>query len=148
MKILNRIPFFQSLSVIGIPLLMLSTWTFGWASTESADVNVTMDYWAPYYRPALAVVPDGVSIHIVNPTSSPHTVTHNDCRVSRPCAFDTGAVQPGQDFTIPSLPLGRYSYFCVLHPIMKGEIFVVPKDTMLNQTATQNTLSNVHAKND
>jgi plastocyanin len=145
MKIMNRMTFSQSLHWIGIPLLSLLTWTFGWPSTLPADVDVTMDYWTPYYRPALAIVPDGVSIHIVNPTSSPHSVTHDGCRLSRPCAFDTGAVQPGQDFTIPSLPPGRYSYYCLLHPIMKGDILVIPKDTMLSQAATQDTRVNTHA---
>lgn len=148
MKILTCKTFFQSLSGIGILLLLLSTWTFGWASTQPADVKVTMDYWAPYYRPALAIVPDGVSIHIVNPTSSPHSMTHDGCRISRPCAFDTGAVQPGKDFTIPSLPPGRYSYYCMLHPIMKGDIIVLPKDTMLSRAEAQDTWPNTGAKND
>jgi plastocyanin len=147
MKILNRKTFTQSLYGIGIPFLLLASWSFGQASTQPADVNVTMDYWAPYYRPALAIVPDGVSIHIVNPTSSPHSVTHDGCRISGPCAFDTGAVQPGKDFTIPSLPPGRYSYYCVLHPIMKGDIIVLPKDTMLSRAEAQDTWPNTRVKN-
>ena len=49
----------SALRVLGIPLFLLSTWGFGWASTDVSDVKVRMDYWAPYYRPALAIVPDG-----------------------------------------------------------------------------------------
>ena len=126
----------QCLRVLGILVLLLSIWSCGWASSqlsEGSDIKVTMDYWAPYYRPALAVVPDGGSIHIVNPTSSPHTLTHDGCRSSGPCAFDTGAVQPGKEITIPSLPPGRYSYYCALHPIMTGEIIVLPSEPMLSQ---------------
>jgi len=110
----------------------------GLASTQPSDVSViqvVMDYWAPYYRPAQAIVPDGVSIRIVNPTSSPHTLTHEGCRMSGNCAFDTGAVQPGKDFTIQSLPPGRYPYYCALHPIMTGEIIVIPRKPMLSQAA-------------
>jgi plastocyanin len=148
MMVLKLTSITTSLRVLGIPLLLLSNWSFGWGSTQLSDVKVTMDYWAPYYSPALAIVPDGVSIHIVNPTSSPHTLTHDGCRMSGPCAFDTGALQSGQDFTIPALPPGRYSYYCVLHPIMKGEIIVIPNNPMLSQAETQDNLTDTHAKKD
>lgn len=140
MNFLNRpkILQFQCLKVSVFFLLLLTTWCLGWASTQtSSDVKVAMDYWAPYYSPARVTVPAGGSIHIVNPTSSPHTVTHEGCRRSGPCAFDTGALQSGQSFTIPSLPPGQYPYYCVLHPIMKGEIIVIPDNSMLSQAATQ-----------
>ncbi len=140
MKFLKLSSIIQSLGILGISLLLLSTWSVGWASTQASDafdMKVTMDYWAPYYRPAQAIVPDGVSIHIVNPTSSPHTLTHDGCRMSDPCAFDTGAVQPGKEFTIPALPPGRYAYYCALHPIMRGEIIVIPREPMLSQAANK-----------
>lgn len=146
MKILNRLIFFKPLVVIGFPLLLLWTLNYGWASTQPSGVNVSMDYWAPYYRPALAIVPDGASIHVVNPTSSPHSMMHDGCRVAGSCAFDTGAVQPGQEFTIPSLPPGRYSYYCVLHPIMKGEILVIPHNPMLSQAVNQHHRPDTHTK--
>jgi plastocyanin len=150
MKVLKLTIISQSLSILGISLLLLSAVGFGWASNQPLDVKVTMDYWAPYYRPASAIVPDGASIHIVNPTSSPHNLTHDGCRTSRPgsCAFDTGAVQPGQDFTIPSLPPGRYSYFCALHPIMMGEIIVITREPMLSQTPNNEHLVNTHNQKD
>jgi len=140
MKVLKRTLIIQSLGILGISLLLLSSWNIGWASTQTthvSDMKVTMDYWAPYYRPAVASVPDGVAIHIVNPTSSPHTLTHDGCRMSGSCAFDTGAVQPGKEFTIPALPPGKYSYYCALHPIMTGEIIVLPREPMLSQAANK-----------
>lgn len=151
MKVLNHTTISKTLSILGILLLtILSTVGLGWASNHPLDVKVTMEYWAPYYSPALAIVPDGASINIVNPTSSPHTLTHDGCRMSGPgpCAFDTGAVQPGQDFTIPSLPPGRYSYFCALHPIMKGEINVMTRQPMISQTANKDNLLNPHNQKD
>jgi plastocyanin len=138
MKLFKNIPFSHSLHVLGVCFLLLSTWSFGRASTLSSEVSVRMDYWAPYYRPVQVIVPDGVAISIINPTSSPHTLTHDDCRMSGPCAFDTGAVQPGHGFMIPALPPGRYSYYCVLHPIMKGEIIVIPQQPMLSQEGNPN----------
>ena len=133
----------KHLNILGFSLLLLSIGSLALASNQPSDmsgmsdIKVTMDYWAPYYRPAQAIVPDGVSIRIVNPTSSPHTLTHEGCRMSGTCAFDTGAVQPGKDFTIPSLPPGRYAYYCVLHPIMTGEIIVMPGKPMLRQAANK-----------
>jgi plastocyanin len=151
MKVLKLTTISQSLSILGIPfLLLLSAAGLGWASNQPLDVKVTMDYWAPYYSPVLAIVPEGASIHIVNPTSSPHTLTHDGCRISGPgpCAFDTGAVQPGQDFTIPSLSSGRYSYFCALHPIMKGEIIVMTQQPLLSQTPNNEHLVITHNQKD
>ena len=136
MNFLNR----KHLNILAFSIISLMACGSGWGSTQPSDVSnmkVTMDYWAPYYRPALAIVPDGVPILIVNPTSSPHTLTHEGCRKSGPCAFDTGTVQPGKDFTIPSLPPGRYSYYCALHPIMTGEIIVLPRKPMLSQAANK-----------
>lgn len=119
---------------------MLLGGSVGWASNQPSDLSdmqVVMDYWAPYYRPAQTIVPDGVSIRILNPTSSPHTLTHEGCRMSGTCAFDTGAVQPGKDFTLHSLPPGRYSYYCALHPIMTGEIIVIPQKSIPDQAVNK-----------
>ncbi|MDT3776080.1 cupredoxin domain-containing protein [Nitrospira sp. MA-1] len=146
MKILNGTTFATTLIMVGCPLLLFSTLNPVWASTQPPEVKVSMDYWAPYYSPALAIVPDGASIHVVNPTSSPHSLTHDGCRRTGSCAFDTGAIQPGQEFTIHSLPPGRYSYYCVLHPIMKGEIIVIPDHTVINQGATDDYRTATHAK--
>ncbi len=117
----------------GIFLVVFSMGSLVEASSQPSPVKVLMDYWAPYYRPASAIVHDGGAIHIVNSTSSPHTVTHEGCRGGGTCAFDTGAVQPRTTFIIPPLPPGRYSYFCMLHPIMKGEIVVTPRHSILGQ---------------
>ena len=147
MKFLNRKTFSTTLIKVGFPLfLLLSTLNYTWGSTPPSGANVSMDYWAPYYRPALAIVPVGVSIRVVNPTSSPHSLTHDGCRVAGSCAFDTGAVPPGQEFTIPSLPPGRYSYYCVLHPIMKGEIIVIPHHSVISQGTTHDHRTTTQAK--
>jgi plastocyanin len=146
MKILNWTTISPTLNVVGIFLLFLPIYNYALASTQPSGVKVSMDYGAPYYRPALAMVPDGVSIHVVNPTSSPHSLTHDGCRGAGSCAFDTGAVQPGKEFTISSLPPGRYSYYCVLHPIMKGEIIVIPHHTVISQGAIHDHPLTTHAK--
>jgi plastocyanin len=135
MNVLNPPHSSTLFEIFVIPLFVLLSWSIGWGSTQSSPIHITMEYWAPYYSPALAMVPEGESVRIRNPTSSPHTITHEGCRKSGPCAFDTGAVQPGEDFLISSLPPGRYPYYCELHPIMRGEIVVIPRTPLLNQAA-------------
>ena len=131
--------FYKHSVVVGFsPFILLITLGIGGATTSGPVVQVKMDYDAPYYRPARAIVSDGVSIHIVNPTSSPHTLTHDGCRKPGLCLFDTGAVQPGEDFMIPSLAPGKYSYYCALHPIMQGEIIVVPHKPLPQRTGNTN----------
>ena len=139
MKTWESIHFFKSSAFLGFFFVMLlTTLGIGGATTPVPIVQVKMDYEAPYYRPARAIVSDGVAIQILNPTSSPHTLTHDGCRNSGLCLFDTGAVQPGEDFTITSLSPGKYSYYCELHPIMQGEIVVISQKPLPQPTANKN----------
>ena len=85
---------------------------------------IRMEHWPPYYRPLEAYLWSGVSIHWVNTTASSHTVRHDDCVTGNVCAFDSGAVGPGQPYVLPGLPPGRYPYHCALHPIMGGTLLV------------------------
>lgn len=96
-----------------------------YAIPSSASTLVSMAYHAPYYSPAQAMVPVGGSIQVFNATSSPHTLTHDGCRHSGPCRFDTGVLRPGEEYRLSGLPPGRYPYYCVLHPIMQGEIIIM-----------------------
>lgn len=87
-------------------------------------LSIAMENWAPYYQPAVAVVPPDTPIQWVNPTPSSHTIRHDGCATGGPCAFDSGAVRPQGEYTLPGLPPGRYSYHCELHPIMRGVVIV------------------------
>ena len=95
-------------------------------SAESTLQNdpILMEHWPPYYRPLVAYVWSGVPIQWVNTTASPHTVRHDDCVTGEACLFDSGSVRPGEFYTIPGLPPGRYPYHCELHPIMGGTLTV------------------------
>lgn len=98
----------------GVPALNLPTTT-----------QILMENGSPYYVPATATVVSGTPIRWENPTPTHHTVTHNDCaKDESPCLFDSGTVPPGGHFTVRSLPAGRYSYHCGIHPIMRGQLVV------------------------
>jgi plastocyanin len=124
-----------ALNILGELLVWVLTEHRGWTSPPLTEGKIAMDYAAPYYRPAHAIFPEGTSIHIVNPTSSIHTLTHHDCRKAEidSCRFDTGPVEPGQNVIIPLPPPGRYSYYCILHPIMEGEFIVMAQQPKLSQ---------------
>lgn len=87
---------------------------------------IVMESRSPYYQPMTAQVTDGTPIAWQNRTAAHHTVTHDGCVNGGICAFDSGAVEPDGSFVISGLPPGRYPYHCRLHPIMRGELIVMP----------------------
>jgi plastocyanin len=94
-----------------------------------------MDSGSPYYVPAAVTVTSGASVRWDNPTPTHHTVTHDGCfEEGGRCSFDSGAVDPGGSYTIPSLPPGRYHYQCRIHPIMRGMIIVTEPTGFPSQT--------------
>ena len=107
-----------------------------WPSSATPPaVHVLMDSGSPYYVPAAATVTAGGAIRWDNPTPTHHTVTHDGCfEEGGRCAFDSGAVEPGGTYTIPSLPPGRYPYQCRIHPIMRGIIIVTDSPLLPSQT--------------
>ncbi|MDT7040779.1 cupredoxin domain-containing protein [Candidatus Nitronereus thalassa] len=86
--------------------------------------HITMEQPAPYYSPVLANVPSGSPVQWDNKTATVHTITHDDCLNQKGCMFDSGAVAPGESFTLSHIKPGTYPYFCRLHPIMRGTIIV------------------------
>jgi plastocyanin len=87
--------------------------------------QIIMEDGSPYFVPVTATIASGSPIRWDNPTPTHHTVTHNACvDESGPCAFDSGTVAPGDTYTLPGLPPGRYPYHCRIHPIMRGVLTV------------------------
>jgi plastocyanin len=87
--------------------------------------QIIMEDGSPYFVPVAATISSGSPIRWDNPTPTHHTVTHNACvEDSAPCAFDSGTVAPGDSYTVPGLPPGRYLYHCRIHPIMRGVLTV------------------------
>ncbi len=97
-----------------------------WPTTSiSLSTQIIMEDGSPYYVPVSVTVTSGNPIRWDNPTPTHHTVTHNGCvEHEQPCAFDSGPVPPGTQFTVPGLPAGRYAYHCRIHPIMRGLLLV------------------------
>jgi plastocyanin len=105
------------------------------AKAAAPVAHVLMDSGSPYYVPASVTVTAGAAIRWDNPTPTHHTVTHDGCfQEDTRCIFDSGAVDPGSSYTIPSLPPGRYPYQCRIHPIMRGLIIVTDSSSVPSQT--------------
>lgn len=96
--------------------------------------QILMEDGSPYYIPVTATVSSGSPIRWDNPTPTHHTVTHNGCTENgQPCAFDSGPVPPGSQFTLPGLPAGHYAYHCRIHPIMRGLLTVTEAPSVPSQ---------------
>ena len=98
-----------------------------WPTTATLPsyAQIVIEDGSPYFVPVTATVVSGNPIRWDNPTPTHHTITHNACvDDSGPCAFDSGTMPPGETFTLPGLPPGRYVYHCRIHPIMRGTLMV------------------------
>ncbi len=72
------------------------------------------------YQPATRTITAGETVRFENRDQEAHTVTASDG------SFDSAGVDTGQSWTHRFMRPGRYTYYCELHPYMKGTIVVVP----------------------
>ncbi len=96
--------------------------------------QIMIEDGSPYFAPSKAIATSGSPVSWYNPTPTDHTVTHNGCvEDGTPCLFDSGVIPPGEQFSVPGLPPGRYPYHCRIHPIMRGVLTVTEASTMPSQ---------------
>ncbi|MCA9878425.1 MAG: cupredoxin domain-containing protein [Thermomicrobiales bacterium] len=85
------------------------------ASAEAVSGSaVTIDSLA-FDPPRIAVAP-GATVTWANDDTVPHTVTATDG------AFDSGILEPGGTFSFAFDQPGGFTYHCLLHPTMTGEV--------------------------
>ena len=77
-------------------------------------VHITMFKFVP----ATVTVPAGTTITFVNDDDEPHTVTATDK------SFDSDGMDTHQSWKHAFAKPGTTSYFCELHPYMKGTVVV------------------------
>ena len=70
------------------------------------------------FRPAELTVPAGTEVTWTNDDPTAHTVTADDD------GFDSGVLDPGQTFSWTFETTGTVTYFCAIHPDMRGSITV------------------------
>ncbi len=81
--------------------------------------EVRIDNFA--FVPANLSVPTGTTVTWTNQDDVQHTVSSDDGTT-----FDSGAFSRGRTFQLAAGPPGTYTYFCRIHPFMKGTLTVLP----------------------
>lgn len=83
----------------------------------------------PYNPPVVPanptqLLPRGSTITWINEDQTFHTVTSGDPLTGPDTRFDSGILSPGTRFSWMFGTPGTFSYFCTIHPFMRGEIRV------------------------
>lgn len=68
------------------------------------------------FSPSTLEMQAGDKVQFINMDGAPHTATADNG------GFDTGILKKGQDATVQIKKAGAYSYFCAVHPSMKGKV--------------------------
>lgn len=88
------------------------------SSTQGCEENVSCYY--PY--DALIQPSDTITWHNVD--SAVHTVTSGEPKFGPDGIFDSGLIKAGDPFSHTFYTKGIYSYFCLIHPWMEGQVTV------------------------
>lgn len=101
-------------STAALPLLATAAKAASHAAHETHTVKIT-DF---AFSPANLTIAAGDSVVFVNEDGAPHTATADNG------GFDTGRLSRGQSATLTFNAAGTFSYFCAVHPHMKGSITI------------------------
>ena len=71
-----------------------------------------------FFDPPDAAIEPGSTITWTNNGALPHTVTADDG------SFDSGVLNPGDSYTVAFDGRGTVTYFCAIHPEMRGSVTV------------------------
>ena len=99
-------------SATALPLLAVTAR----AASHAAGHSVQIANFA--FAPAAITVNAGDTVTFTNADSAPHTATADNG------SFDTGTLNGGQSASLTFSTAGTYTYFCAIHPNMKGTITV------------------------
>ncbi len=91
-----------------------------WVGPIAAQQDVTFEVSVVdfAFEPATVTVPAGATVTWTNTGSRPHTVTADDG------SFDSGRLDPGEQFSQTFDQPGTFTYHCGFHPEMQGSIVV------------------------
>lgn len=106
-----------SKSFSGLALVVFMATVLGGASALAATQTVTIDNYT--FLPATITVHPGDTVTWTNQDSIPHTATALDGK-----SFDSGAIDPGSNWSFAFTKAGVYNYHCSIHPDMRGTVNV------------------------
>jgi len=88
----------------------------GAATAEAADTQIKIDNFT--FTPETIEIPVGTTVKWTNDDDIPHALAESERR------FKSQALDTGDSFSFTFTTAGSYTYFCSLHPHMKGMIIV------------------------
>ncbi len=118
-KYIKRLLLLVVLSVIAL-LIFVPTVGAQDAGVESVPVQDarSVGIGDNFFDPPDAAIEPGTTITWTNNGALPHTVTADDG------SFDSGVLNPGDSFTVAFDGQGTVTYFCAIHPEMRGSVTV------------------------
>src|SRR5215208_2206660 len=88
------------------------------APAVSAQDEMTVSIQDFFFDPDQLSVAPGTTVTWVNEGEAPHTTTADDG------TWDSGTLQPGEDFSFTFDQPGTYTYHCSIHPDMTASVKV------------------------
>src|SRR5215207_2353686 len=98
------------------------------AHQEAATAVQVVDF---AFEPGTLTVPVGATVTWTNAGGRPHTVTADDG------SFDSGRLDPGEQFSETFEQPGTFSYHCGFHPEMQGSIVVTEQQAAESATTPE-----------
>jgi plastocyanin len=90
----------------------------GSSSAVATGTTSQVDIKSYAFSPQSLTIKPGTTVTWTNSDSVPHTVTANDK------SFDSGTLNSGGAYAFTFTEPGTYTYYCQIHPSMKGTIIV------------------------
>jgi plastocyanin len=115
-QIMARIFYILSIAVLLVTMLAGRKTASVAAAPAAAGVEVKIDNFS--FTPAALTVAAGTQVTWTNRDDIPHTVVSDDK------AIKSKTLDTDEKFTFTFTKPGTYSYFCSLHPKMKGTVVV------------------------
>jgi plastocyanin len=113
---MRRIFYLASMAALLVALLAGRPATFAVPPTTAAPAEVKIDNFS--FSPATLTVPVGTAVTWTNRDDIPHTVVSDDKSIK------SKALDTDDTFTFTFSKAGTYTYFCSIHPKMKGTVVV------------------------
>jgi plastocyanin len=108
---MGRLSYLTTLLVIGL----LVGVTSAVAQSNQQDTVSIRDF---SFEPAQLSVEPGTTVTWTNEGNEPHTVTADNG------LFDSRVLNPGESYSVQFDGMGTVTYYCTLHPSMRGRITV------------------------
>jgi plastocyanin len=104
-------------TAVALTLVSLAVPAFAEEQTVQIHEGARVPSWG--YTPMSVTVTVGDSVTWENVGDQPHTATADDG------SWDTDVIDPGDSASIAFDTAGKYTYYCVPHPWMKGTVIVI-----------------------